>query len=105
MTEDVNILSNDGEITGVFRGRGPRRTRKRKPVIQGQNIIDLYPTLVLNNMLGSEMLNIVHDAPTKEKVSHESPPSVLNVPTSTQSSSSALQHPTNHLTVSRSMSD
>jgi len=40
-TEDVNILSNDGGIRGVFRGRGPRRTRKRKPVTQSSNIIDL----------------------------------------------------------------
>ena len=89
LTEDVNILSNDGEIKGVFRGRGPRRTRKCKPVIQGPNIIDLRPTLFLNNMLGSEILNEVHDAPIKEDANRESLPSVLNVPTSTQSGSSA----------------
>ena len=88
LTEDVNILSNDGEIKGVFRGRGLRRTRKCKPVIQRPNIIDLRPTLFLSNMLGFEILSVVHDAPIKEDVNRESPPSVLNVSTSSQSSSS-----------------
>ena len=88
LTEDVNILSNDGEIRGVFRGRGPKRTRKRKPVIQSSNTIDLRPTLFLNNMFGSEILNAVHDAPVKEDVNREGSPSALNVSTSSQSSSS-----------------